>query len=38
MAVLYFPQPGIMHPWHDEFAVAVGNEHSIVMFDLEIRR
>ncbi|MAV38591.1 MAG: hypothetical protein CMJ59_24400 [Planctomycetaceae bacterium] len=35
MKVLYIPQPGIMHPWYDDFAAAVADEHEIIMFDFE---
>jgi len=35
MKVLYIPQPGIMHPWYDDFADVVGDEHEIVMFDFD---
>ena len=35
MKVLYIPQPGIMHPWYDDFAAAVGDDHEIIMFDFE---
>jgi len=35
MKVLYIPQLGIMHPWYDDFAAAVGDDHKIVMFDFE---
>ena len=35
MKVLYIPQPGSMHPWYDDFAAAVSDEHEIVIFDSE---
>ena len=35
MRVLFIPQPGILHPWYDDFAAAVSGDHQIVMFDFE---